>query len=108
MRVRHAGLSLLAQPALEDDRLAKAALGPRRWIFEALEIGRRGEHGRRIELVGREIFPGAAWHIGDPALHRAKPGNREPLCEVLLVVPGVELLLHRGRRLGQREQETAL
>src|SRR5262245_14918340 len=103
MRVGATRLDLLAGPALEEHQLPEAALRPWRLILVALEIDCRLQHRRRIELVGREVRSSA-----NPAPRRAKSRNRQALREVLLVVPGVELLLHRRRRFGEREEQTSV
>src|SRR5260221_264178 len=108
MRVGVTGLDLLAGPALEDDRPGETALRPWRGILEAREVFARAENGGRVELVGGEVPAFARLHVGQPAPRRAKARDREPLGQVLLVVPGVEFLLHRRRRLGERQQQAAL
>src|SRR3954468_3502632 len=91
MRVRPCRLPLLAGPAAEDYRLAQAATRPWRRRFEA---------GGEIPAFTRSA-------VRDPAARRAKPDNGEPLREVLAVVPRVEFLLHRRRRLGHGEEQAA-
>src|SRR5690242_8834919 len=107
MRVRFPGIDLLARPAPEYDRLSEAAARPWRGALEAGEVIGRGKHRFRVELVGREVLSFARRHAGCPAARRAEAGDREPLGEVLAVVPGVELLLHRGRGLGHRKKEAS-
>src|SRR5574341_2247169 len=91
-RMRHGvtRLDLLARPALENHELSETAPRPRRLILVAGEVRRGLQYGRRIELIGREIASPA-----HPALRGAKPGDRQPLRQMLFVVPGVEFLLHR-------------
>src|SRR3954451_18275646 len=111
MRVRRS-LPLLAGPAAEDYRLAQAATRPWRRRFEAGEVLGRLQDIGRVELICGEIpafTRRAVRHpaVRDPAARRAKAGNGEPLSQVLAVVPRVEFLLHRQRRLRHGEEKAA-
>src|SRR3954468_12248363 len=98
---------LLAGPTLEDDAGIQATLRPGRRLLEIGQIARRSQHAERIQLIGGQIFSIARRAVGDPPSRGAESRNRQPLGQVLEVVPGVELVLHRRRRLSQREEEAA-
>src|SRR5262245_25317318 len=65
-------------------------LRPRCRMVEAGEVGRRIEHGRRIDAIKRTELSIATGHeLVAPA--EAEAGHPDPLLQVLAVVPGLEM-----------------